>query len=80
VHDLTAARIWGIIGELAASGLVVLADIGATTAPATRCTDSGADRAQLDIIATVYRHRLGERVVTTPPEKGTDPSPGTSAT
>jgi hypothetical protein len=26
VHDLTAARIWGIIGELAACGLVVLAD------------------------------------------------------
>ena len=26
VHDLTAARIWGIIRELAASGLVVLAD------------------------------------------------------
>jgi hypothetical protein len=28
VHDLTAARIWGIPGELAASGLVVLADKG----------------------------------------------------
>jgi hypothetical protein len=28
VHDLTAARIWGIIAELAASGLVVLADKG----------------------------------------------------
>jgi DDE superfamily endonuclease/Helix-turn-helix of DDE superfamily endonuclease len=28
VHDLTAARIWGIISELAASGLVVLADKG----------------------------------------------------
>jgi hypothetical protein len=27
-HDLTAARIWGIIRELAASGLVVLADKG----------------------------------------------------
>ena len=26
VHDLTAARIWGILRELAASGLVVLAD------------------------------------------------------
>ena len=32
VHDLTAARIWGIIGELAASGLVVLADKGYTGA------------------------------------------------
>ncbi len=31
-HDLTAARIWGIIGELAASGLVVLADKGYTGA------------------------------------------------
>jgi hypothetical protein len=28
VHDLTAARIWGIIRELAASGLFVLADKG----------------------------------------------------
>jgi hypothetical protein len=28
VHDLTAARIWGIIAELAASGLVLLADKG----------------------------------------------------
>jgi len=28
VHDLTAARIWGIIRELAATGLLVLADKG----------------------------------------------------
>jgi len=28
VHDLTAARIWGIIAELAASGLVTLGDTG----------------------------------------------------
>ena len=28
VHDLTAARIWGILRELLASGLVVLADKG----------------------------------------------------
>jgi hypothetical protein len=28
VHDLTAARIWGIAGELAAAGLVTLADKG----------------------------------------------------
>jgi hypothetical protein len=28
VHDLTAARIWGIIAELAACGLVVLGDKG----------------------------------------------------
>jgi hypothetical protein len=32
VHDLTAARIWGIIKELAACGLVVLADKGYTGA------------------------------------------------
>jgi len=31
-HDLTAARIWGILRELAASGLVVLADKGYTGA------------------------------------------------
>jgi hypothetical protein len=28
VHDLAAARIWGIIRELAAAGLIVLADKG----------------------------------------------------
>ena len=27
-HDLTAARIWGILRELAAAGLIVLADKG----------------------------------------------------
>src|SRR5262249_44846806 len=27
-HDLTAARIWGIVRELAAAGLIVLADNG----------------------------------------------------
>ena len=28
VHDLSAARIWGIVRELAAAGLIVLADKG----------------------------------------------------
>ena len=28
VHDLTAGWIWGIVGELAAAGLIVLADKG----------------------------------------------------
>jgi DDE superfamily endonuclease len=42
-HDLTAARIWGILRELAASGLVVLADKGYT----------GAD----DHVRTPYRGR-----------------------
>jgi hypothetical protein len=28
VHDLTAARIWGIVRALAAAGLIVLADKG----------------------------------------------------
>lgn len=32
VHDLTAAKIWGIIRELAGSGLIVLADKGYTGA------------------------------------------------
>src|SRR5437762_8608673 len=32
VHDLTAARIWGILRDLAAAGLVVLADKGYTGA------------------------------------------------
>jgi hypothetical protein len=34
-HDLTAARIWGITGELTAAGLTALAD-KATPAPETR--------------------------------------------
>ena len=32
VHDLTAARIWGIVRQLAAAGLIVLADKGCTGA------------------------------------------------
>jgi len=32
VHDLTAARIWGILQELAAAGLITLADKGYTSA------------------------------------------------
>jgi len=28
VHDLTAARIWGIVADMAASGMVMLADKG----------------------------------------------------
>ena len=28
MHDLTAARIWGVVRELAASGLIVLGDMG----------------------------------------------------
>src|SRR5262249_27755908 len=32
VHDLTAARIWGIVRELQAAGLIVLADKGYTGA------------------------------------------------
>ena len=32
VHDLTAARIWGIVRELAAAGLITLADKGYTGA------------------------------------------------
>jgi hypothetical protein len=39
----------------------------------------GADRAQLDMIATVYRYRITERVAAAP-EKGTHPLPGASAT
>ena len=53
VHDLTAARIWGIISELAACGLVVLGDkgylgedgsgprTGAGTSPPPRKTPTG---------------------------------------
>jgi hypothetical protein len=31
-HDLTAAHIWGVVRELAAAGLIVLADKGYTGA------------------------------------------------
>ena len=43
VHDLTAARIWGIVGELAAAGLIVLAGKG--------CHGAG------DPVLTPYRGR-----------------------
>jgi len=36
VHDPTAARIWGILRELAAAGLIVLADKGSVTTSARR--------------------------------------------
>jgi DDE superfamily endonuclease/Helix-turn-helix of DDE superfamily endonuclease len=38
VHDLTAARIWGILRELAAAGLIVLADKGYAGAGDHICT------------------------------------------
>jgi DDE superfamily endonuclease len=34
-HELTAARIWGIVRELAVSGLIVLADKGHTASAST---------------------------------------------
>lgn len=44
VHDLTAARIWGIIRELAASGLVVLADKGYLGEDCLRTPDRGRNK------------------------------------
>ena len=41
VHDLTAARIWGILRELAASGLIVLADKGYACAGSTSRSPTG---------------------------------------
>ena len=42
MHDLSAARIWGILRELAASGLVVLADKG-YAAPRSTCASPTRD-------------------------------------
>jgi hypothetical protein len=41
VHDLTAARIWGIMRELADCGLVILADKGYTGAGGTSAPRTG---------------------------------------
>ena len=51
VHDLTAARIWGIMRELAAAGLIVLADKGYT----------GAGGARPDPLPRAEQARLAER-------------------
>jgi hypothetical protein len=42
VHDLTCARIWGIIRQLAAAGFIVLADKGYTGAGDHVMTPAGA--------------------------------------
>ena len=47
VHDLTAARIWGIVRELAAAGLIVLADKGYIGAGGTCSPRTGAEQARL---------------------------------
>ncbi len=47
VHDLTAARIWGIIAELAACGLVALDDKGYIGEGDIRTQYRGAEQARL---------------------------------
>ena len=44
VHDLTAARIWGIVRALAASGLVVLGDKGYIGQDAIRTPHRGRNK------------------------------------
>ena len=44
VHDLTAARIWGIVRELAASGLVLLCDKGYLGEDRIRTPDRGRNK------------------------------------
>jgi DDE superfamily endonuclease/Helix-turn-helix of DDE superfamily endonuclease len=46
VHDLTAARIWGIVRELEAAGLIVLAEKGYTGAGEHVLTPTGAGASQ----------------------------------
>jgi DDE superfamily endonuclease len=46
VHDLTAARIWGILQELAAAGLITLADKGYQGAEETRTPYKGKNKPQ----------------------------------
>ena len=65
VHDLTAALIWGIVAELAASGLVVLADkgyIGAGEHVRTPCRGRNKPASQKDASRAHARLRgPGER-------------------
>ena len=44
VHDLNAARIWGVLRELEASGLVTLADKGYQGAPHARTPYKGKNK------------------------------------
>jgi hypothetical protein len=46
VHDLTAARIWGILTELAAAGLITLADKGYQGAEHARTPYKGKNKPQ----------------------------------
>jgi hypothetical protein len=46
VHDLTAARIWGILEELAAAGLITLADKGYQGAEHARTPYKGKNKPQ----------------------------------
>jgi DDE superfamily endonuclease len=46
VHDLTAARIWGILTELAAAGLITLADKGYQGAEHARTPYKGRNKPQ----------------------------------
>jgi hypothetical protein len=58
VHDLTAARIWGIICHLAAAGLITWPS-RATTALATPCSPpTGAEQARLPKDANLRRCEL----------------------
>ena len=47
MHDLTAARIWGIIRELAAAGLIVLADTAARDQPIRQALQDQDERLSL---------------------------------
>ena len=64
VHDLTAARIWGILRELAAAGLVVLADKGYQGSTHAKIPYKGRNKPQSQKDANKAHARLrspGER-------------------
>jgi hypothetical protein len=64
VHDLTTARIWGIIRELAASGLITLGDKGYVGEEDIRTPYRGRNKPALQKDANRAHHRLrapGER-------------------
>jgi hypothetical protein len=94
VHDLTAARIWGILQELAAAGLITLADKGYQGADETMTPRKGKRKPQSQKDANKAHAQLrspGERAnaqlkpgessasyAAAPGEPDTSPKPSTS--
>jgi hypothetical protein len=70
-HDLPCVRIWGIVRELAASGLIVLADkgyigAGSTSSPATGGGESQPHRRSPTALTRSCGHPPNARISTWP--------------